>query len=70
MIQHFGSVEAGGVFAVLLMTPFSDAFDRMVWHFRSRGISYRSVKKKMGERIRYRMKTQQERELDEFKETR
>ena len=70
LIQHCGSVEAGGVFAVLIMTPFSDAFDRMVWHFRSRGISYRSVKKKMGERIRYRMKTQQERELDEFKKTR
>ena len=70
LIQHFGSVEAGGVFAVLLMTPFSDAFDRMVWHFRSRGISYRSVKKKIGERIKYRMKTQQERELDEFKATR
>ena len=70
LIQHFGSVEAGGVFAVLIMTPFSDAFDRMVWHFRSRGISYRSVKKKIGERIKYRMKTQQERELDEFKATR
>ncbi len=69
LIQHFGSVEAGGIFAVLIMTPFSDAFDRMVWHSRSRGITYRQIKKRIGERLRYRMKTQQERELDEFKKT-
>ena len=68
LIQHFGSVEAGGAFAVLLMSPFSSAFDRMVWYFRSRGISYRSVKKSLKKRLQYRMKTQQERELDEFKE--
>ena len=68
LIQHFSAVEAGGVFAVLIMSPFADLFDRMVWHFRRRGISYRSVKKRMGQRLRYRMKTQQERELDEFKE--
>ena len=69
LIQHFGSVEAGGVFAVLILTPFSDAFDRMVWHLRSREISYRSVRKKLGKRISDRMKSQQERELDEFRET-
>lgn len=72
IMQHFAAApagEAGGIFAVLVMTPFSDAFDRMVWHFRSRGISYRTVKKSLGQKLRYRMKTQQERELDEFKET-
>ena len=69
LIQHFGSVEAGGVFAVLIMTPFADAFDRMVWDCRSRGITYRQLKKKLGERIKDRMKTQQERELDEFKKS-
>ena len=69
LIQHFGSVEAGGVFAVLIMTPFSDAFDRMVWHCRSNGITYRQMKKRLDERLRYRMKTQQERDLDEFKKT-
>ena len=69
LIQHFGSVEAGGAFAVLIMTPFSDAFDRMVWHCRSKGFTYRQIKRRLGNRIRYRMKTQQERELDEFKKT-
>lgn len=68
-IQHFGSVEAGGAFAVLILSPFADWFDRMVWHFRSRGISYSTVKRKLGRRLRERMKTQQERELDEFKKT-
>lgn len=68
LIQHFGSVEAGGVFAVLILSPFSDAFDRMVWHLRSRDISFRSVRKKLGKRISNRMKSQQERELDEFRE--
>lgn len=72
LIQHFAASpggEAGGLFAVLIMTPFSDAFDRMVWHFGSRGISYRTVKKSLGKKLSDRMKTQQERELDEFKET-
>ncbi len=68
-IQHFGSVEAGGVFAVLILTPFSDAFDRMVWHFRSREINFRSVRRGLGRRISRHMKSQQERELDEFKES-
>lgn len=68
LIQHFGSVEAGGAFAVLLLCPLSGAFDRMVWYFRSRNISYRTVKAALGKRLQYRMKTQQERELDEFKE--
>lgn len=69
LIQHFGSVEAGGAFAVLMMTPFSDSFDRMVWHCRSKGFTYRQIRHRLGERISYRMKTQQERELDEFKKT-
>ena len=69
LIQHFGSVEAGGIFAVLIMTPFSDAFDRMVWSSRSSGITYRQIKNRLGVRLKYRMKTQQERELDEFKKT-
>lgn len=67
MIQHFGSTEAGGAFAVLIMSPFAGAFDRMVWYFRSRGISYKSMKKSARERLRYRMKTKQERELDEIR---
>lgn len=66
IIQHFGANEAGGAFAVLIMSPFANAFDRMVWYFRSRGISYKSVKRDATERLRYRMKTQQERELDEI----
>lgn len=69
LIQHFGSTEAGGAFAVLLMCPFAGAFDRMVWYCRSRDISYSSVRKALEERLRYRMKTEQERELDEFDET-
>ena len=69
LIQHFGSVEAGGVFAVLILTPFSDAFDRMVWYFRSREMNLRSLRRRMGRRISNRMKSQQERELDEFKES-
>ncbi len=69
LIQHFGSVEAGCVFAVLIMTPFADAFDRMVWHCRSKGITYRQIKRRIEQRITYRLKTQQERELDEFKKT-
>lgn len=66
LMQHFGANEAGGAFAVLIMSPFANAFDCMVWYFRSRGISYKSVKKNAKERLRYRMKTQQERELDEI----
>lgn len=69
LIQHFGSTEAGGAFAVLIMCPFAEAFDRMVWYFRSRGISYRSVIERIKNRLAYRMKTQQERELDEFDKT-
>ena len=69
IVQHFGSVEAGGAFAVLMMTPFADEFDHMVWHCRSRGITYRDIKRKLDEKIQYRLKTQQERELDEFKKT-
>lgn len=68
LIQHFGSVEAGGPFAVLLLCPFASAFDRMVWYFRSRGISYRSVKTSVGERMRDRMKTRQEREWEGMNE--
>ena len=69
LIQHFGSTEAGGAFAVLLMCSFAGAFDRMVWYFRSKGISYSSVKKRLAARLKYRLKTEQERELDEFDET-
>ena len=43
LIQHFGSVEAGGAFAVLLMCPLAVPFDRMVWTLRSRDISWRTV---------------------------
>lgn len=68
LIQHFGSTEAGGAFAVLIMCPFASAFDRMVWYFRSRGISYRSVKKSLEERLRDRMKTEQEREWEKMNE--
>ncbi len=66
LLQHFGANEAGGAFAVLIMSPFANAFDNMVWYFRRRGISYKSVKKNATERLRYRMKTRQERELDEI----
>lgn len=69
LIQHFGHTEAGGAFAVLLLTPFASACDRMVWCCRSRGISYRTVTQAIGRRLAYRMKTQQERELDESDET-
>lgn len=66
MIQHFGSTEAGGAFSVLIMTPFAGAFDQMVWYFRSRGISYKSMKKSAKRSLDYHMKTRQERELDEI----
>ena len=68
-IQHFGSVEAGGIFSVLIMTPFADAFDRLVWYCRSNGFTYRQIMRRISEKISYRMKTEQERELDEFKKT-
>ncbi len=66
IIQHFGATEAGGAFALLIMTPFAWAFDRMVWYFRSRGITYSSVKMNMKKNLQYKMKTKQERELDEI----
>ena len=69
LMQHFGSVETGGLFAVVILTPFADAFDRMVWYCRSNGITYRQIRHRLSEKISYRLKTQQERELDEFKKT-
>ena len=69
LMQHFGSVETGGLFAVVILTPFADAFDRMVWYCRSNGITYRQIRHRLSEKISYRLKTQQEREIDEFKKT-
>lgn len=69
LIQHFGSTEAGGTFAVLIMCPFAGAFDRLVWYFRSRGISYRSVKKGLEERLRDRMKAERERDWEGVNES-
>jgi hypothetical protein len=62
LIQHFGSVEAGGAFAALIMCPFAEAFDRMVWYFRRRGVSYQTVKKELQKRLSRRIKTRPEQE--------
>lgn len=43
LIQHFGSTEAGGAFAVLLLTPFASAFDCGLWELRRRNLSLQTL---------------------------